>query len=391
MANDIKFNRGRGGLGRALAGKDHVSGLLIAFNAAGIALVPLVVGVKTIFSVQDADDLGINYGANEYVNYLRYILETTFQANKKAIVHLKIVNDATANSITNGIKAIQNTANGEIRQMAVIEPNKDFAAANLIPIQTACDILESEHKPLIILYSCNTYSNNDLTDLRTLDNKNVSVVIGGDYNGKGKELADAHSFVFTCIGLALGFVSRAKVSENIGWIGQFNANKNDTNEFDVLGLEDAILSDYSQTEQDDLNTKGYIFLKKHVGKAGSYFNDTHTAINKSSDYAYIENVRTIDKAVRGCRTFLLPQLNAPLLVSSDGELSEDTIASFKNDTSRALEEMQRVGEISAFDVKIDPKQKVLSTSKIIITITIVPVGVARNIVVNIGFGLKIQN
>jgi hypothetical protein len=47
--------------------------------------------------------------------------------------------------------------------------------------------------------------------------------------------------------------------------------------------------------------------------------------------------------------------------------------------------MVRDGEASAIGVTIDPNQNVASTSELTITINIVPVGVARNIVVNIGF------
>jgi hypothetical protein len=86
---------------------------------------------------------------------------------------------------------------------------------------------------------------------------------------------------------------------------------------------------------------------------------------------------------------LLDNLNAPLTVDSDGKLSESTIAVFKNDAIRGLESMQRDEEISAFDVLIDPSQNVLSTSKIILTVKIVPRGVARQIEVNIGFSLNI--
>ena len=141
---------------------------------------------------------------------------------------------------------------------------------------------------------------------------------------------------------------------------------------------------------DTIDSNGFVFCKKHIGRAGSYFNDSHTCISESSDYAYLENTRTIDKGVRGTREFLLPLLNSPLYVNENGTLAEDTIATFKNEAERSLEEMQRLGELSQFEVTIDPKQNVLSSSQLSITIKIVPVGVARNIVVNIGFALKIS-
>jgi hypothetical protein len=51
--------------------------------------------------------------------------------------------------------------------------------------------------------------------------------------------------------------------------------------------------------------------------------------------------------------------------------------------------MEREGEISKFAVTINPAQDVLTTSKISIAVKIVPVGVAREIEVNIGFAVSL--
>ena len=87
---------------------------------------------------------------------------------------------------------------------------------------------------------------------------------------------------------------------------------------------------------------------------------------------------------------MLPNLNSPLYVTNAGLLTEDVIAKFKNDCSLALETMDIDGEISAFKVTINPLQNVLSTGKISIGVKIVPVGVARQIEINIGFAVKVS-
>jgi hypothetical protein len=51
--------------------------------------------------------------------------------------------------------------------------------------------------------------------------------------------------------------------------------------------------------------------------------------------------------------------------------------------------MERDGELSGFKIFINPDQDVLSTSKLIVTMKIVPVGVLREITVNLGFALKV--
>lgn len=397
MSNDIIFNRGRGGLGRALAGKDHVSGLVAEMLAANVPAALVTAGLYAVlYSVQDAEDLGIIYSEdtdNLELDALRYTIERIFDVNEKAIVHLAVA-DTTGGvdkTVATELLTVQNNADGEIRQALLLAASKDFAVGDLAPIQASCDTLEAEHKPLSVIYAPNFHGLTiGATDLRDQDNKNVSVIAAMDGNGKGNELYTAYTKTITAGGALLGAISAAKVHENIAWVGRFNINKNDSNEFDVLKLADGQANkDVSKTEIDALGAKGYILLIKHIGRAGSYFNDAYTAISETSDYAYIENNRTIDKAIRGCREFLLPSLNAPLYVNEDGTLTEDTIASFKNDAERALEAMEVDGEVSAFSVLIDPDQDVLTTSKLTIAIKVVPVGVARNIVVNIGFAVNV--
>ena len=52
--------------------------------------------------------------------------------------------------------------------------------------------------------------------------------------------------------------------------------------------------------------------------------------------------------------------------------------------------MQIDGEISGYQTLIDPNQNVLSTGQIVLTVEIVPIGVARKIVINIGFTTKLS-
>lgn len=395
MSNDIVFNRGRGGLGRALAGKDHVSGLVAEMAIANVPAALVAAGLYAVlYSVQDAEDLGLVLSANTdnvELDTLVYTINRIFDVNDKAVVHLAIADTADAKTVATELLTVQNKADGEIRQALLMAASKDFAVGDLAPIQAACNTLEGEHKPLSVIYAPNFHGLTiGATDLRDQDNKNVSVIAAMDGNGEGKALYDTYEKTVTAGGALLGAISSAKVHENIAWVARFNMNANDVNEFDVLALADGrAYKDVSASEIDTLGAKGYILLIKHIGRSGSYFNDAYTAISESSDYAYIENNRTIDKAIRGCREFLLPSLNAPLYVNDDGTLTEDTIASFKNDAERALEAMETDGEVSAFSVVIDPAQNVLTTSKLTIAIKVVPVGVARNIVVNIGFAVKV--
>jgi len=53
--------------------------------------------------------------------------------------------------------------------------------------------------------------------------------------------------------------------------------------------------------------------------------------------------------------------------------------------------MKVAGEVSDYTVLIDPAQNVLSTSQLVISFQLLPVGVARNIVINDGFTTQIAS
>ena len=123
----------------------------------------------------------------------------------------------------------------------------------------------------------------------------------------------------------------------------------------------------------------------HVGVSGSYMNDSHNLDDATSDYSMIENVRTMDKAVRGIRTYVTPELGGNVYVDEEaGTLQSYTVAHLETVANKALEDMEKAGELSGYKVEIDPDQDVLSTSTIEMVIKNVPVGVARRINIKIG-------
>jgi hypothetical protein len=284
-------------------------------------------------------------------------------------------------------------ANGAIRQIGVFK-NAIYATADITTIDGICKANDLAKKPLSALYAGDLAATTDistLVDLGTLAANKCSAVIGQDGGAQGNFLWLTTGKSVTNLGLLLGTIALAKVSESVAWVSQFNVSNQVECEllafangqlFSSVAITDGLL--------DALNTKRYIFLRKFVGIAGSWFNDSHTAIVQTSDYAYIENNRTIDKATRGIYAALLPSLNGPLTLNADGTLAETTTAYLESQAEGPLNQMVRDGELSALQVVINPAQNVLSTSKIIIAVTLVINGVARQIEVPIGFKAKIS-
>ena len=289
------------------------------------------------------------------------------------------------------ITLMQNYAGGKIRQIGVWK-DATFAVGDLTTIHN--EIVtndDANHKPLSAIYAADLSATSDLstlTDLNTLSANKSSAVIGQDGAGLGSILYKSYGKSITILGAILGATSLAAVSDDIAWVGKFNMSNG--YELDTLAFANGVLvSSSSQSFLNNLDNLRYIFLIKYVGIAGSYVNDSHTAIVVTSDYAYIENNRTIDKAIRGVYASMLPALNGPLQLNSDGTLTDTTIAYFTSLAETNLTQMIRDNELSAQQVSINTTQNVLSTNTLVIAVKLVPIGVARAIQVNIKFTTSI--
>jgi hypothetical protein len=288
----------------------------------------------------------------------------------------------------NEISTIQLFANGKIRQIGIYT-QRTFTTADVQAIQIVCDTLDASITPISVLLAEDLSSITNLSllsDLSSLNSSKVSVVLGQDAGGDGNRIAWGINKSVTVLGALLGAVSLAKVNEDIAWVSKFNIS--DGKECEVIGFANGVpYSDASNSTQliSVTDSKRYIFLRKLANVNGSFFNDSHTSILINSDYAYIENNRTIDKAIRGVYSDLIPNLNSPILLNSDGTMADSTIAYLESQATISTNQMVRDIEVSAVGVKIDPNQNVASTSTINVTVDIVPIGTARNIIVNIGF------
>lgn len=94
----------------------------------------------------------------------------------------------------------------------------------------------------------------------------------------------------------------------------------------------------------------------------------------------------MDKAVRGIRTYLIPELGGNIYIDTDtGKMQAYSVSHLETTANKALEDMEKAGELSGYRVEIDPEQDVLSTGEVEIVIRQVAVGVMRKIKVKIGF------
>jgi len=291
------------------------------------------------------------------------------------------------------ITLLQTAASGKIRQVGIFKDGAAYASADLTAIDAEIKTNnDAKHKPLSALYSADLKAMTDITtvaDLSVLTANKVSSIIGQDGAALGSYLFLTTGKSVTQLGIALGMLSLSAVSEDFGQPAKFNISNGTENDVPAFAngqlLSAPALSD---SALDAIDGKRHIFGQTYVGYAGTYFNDNHCAISLASDYAFQNDNRVIDKAIRGVYSALIPYLKSKLLKNSDGTLASTTVKFLETKALDPLYQMARdqdLGEVGRNDVYIDPSQNVTATSLLIVNVYLNENGIARNIQVPISF------
>lgn len=382
----VKIERTNGNIPRSLAGEDHISGLLFYSSKlpSGFAETDRI---KAISSIETAEKLGITSDADADwdIRVLYYQLRSIFNRNPAISLYVGIYKPNGTPTFSE-IKTMQNYTGGKLRQIGVWDGATALDPANLIALQAIRTTLEAQDKPLSIGYAPKIAAVSGLpTNLAGANKNGVSVIIGQDGAGTAADLyKDAKNTAkssVTAIGEWLGVVSAAAVHESIAWVEKFPTGI----ALPAFG-DGTLLRDLDTAVIESLDAARYIFFVEYSGLAGAYFNDSHTMDDATSDYAYIESVRTMDKACRNVRTYVLPKLGRPMKVdASTGKLEAYVVEDLQLTAGKALEDMEKAGELSGYVVEIDPDQNILSTSCVEMVIKQVGVGVMRKLNIKIGY------
>ena len=392
--NNIEILRQNGGVPATLPGEDHYSGLLVYLATAdmpqadagvtGFAATNRIIQISTI---EYAESLGIKPDSTKWIlKALHYHLSEAFRINPAIMLWVGLFEKPAGAYSFSEIKQMQNFAEGKIRQIGVYAPDSLLTAGDLTTLQGIATNLEANDMPLSILYAPKIGNITAIQAMAAIGQKNVSVLIGQSGNGVAKTLFDGGTGASVgIVGNALGMLSKMAVHESIAWVAKCPSGI-DTPAF----ADGTLLKTIDIGVVNTLDDKRFIFLRTFGGLVGSFYNDSHTMDEQTSDYNAIERVRTMDKAARGIRTYLLPHLSSPLYVDpQSGKLDQGTVAFLTAVANRQLEAMEKARELSGFVVQIDPDQNVLASSTMEIVVKQVPVGVMRKIRVKIGFTTKL--
>lgn len=385
MATSLTIVRQNGNVPKSQNGQDHVSGFVAYLLEADIPAAFKTEPVQAVSTIDKAEELGITADATAWsVKMLHYQLEEVFRINPSITLYVGLFSKPESMTFQE-LKKVQNYAEGAIRQMAIWNGDTAPTADNIVKLEAVADSLDTENAPLSTLYAPLVSNYKNLPNNLATSNPRVSVVIAQAGSGTGAELYKSKDnktkATVSAIGVALGTLSKAAVHQCIAWVKNFPSGIS----MPALG-DGTLVRTIDKGELEKLDTNRYLFLNNVVGVAGSYWNDSHTMDSPTSDYAAIESVRTMDKAVRGIRTYLTPELGGNVYIDPDtGKLQSYTVSHLETTANIPLEEMEKAGELSGYKAEIDAEQDVLSTSTIEVTIKNVPVGVVRKFKVKIGF------
>lgn len=385
MATSLTIVRQNGNVPKSQNGQDHVSGFVAYLLEADIPAAFKTEPVQAVSTIDKAEELGITADATAWsVKMLHYQLEEVFRINPSITLYVGLFSKPE-NMTFQELKTVQNYAEGAIRQMAIWNGDTAPTADNIVKLESVADSLDTENAPLSTLYAPLVSNYKNLPNNLATNNPRVSVVIAQAGSGTGAELYKSKDnktkATVSAIGVALGTLSKAAVHQCIAWVKNFPSGIS----MPALG-DGTLVRTIDKGELEKLDTNRYLFLNNVVGVAGSYWNDSHTMDSPTSDYAAIESVRTMDKAVRGIRTYLTPELGGNVYIDPDtGKLQSYTVSHLETTANIPLEEMEKTGELSGYKAEIDAEQDVLSTSTIEVAIKNVPVGVVRKFKVKIGF------
>ncbi len=317
------------------------------------------------------------------------------QQNNQGVLYLYFNEIPSGAPSFSEINDLQTFTNGQLKQIGVYQDFTPYASSHLNTIQTVCDTLEGLHMGVSVLYAGDLFGTLQsalVLDLGTLSDENVTNLIGQDGAALGNYLFTISGKSIGTVGVALGTMAAAAVSQSIAEVGAFNVS--DGTEFDTAAFATGeLIRDISPGRLDQLHDWGYTFLRKFMATVittGTYFNGSRTCISVTNDYCFSERVRTIDKAKAVTRDALLPFLGSRIPLNSDGTLQATTIANIQAVAGMPLNTMAAEGDISDYQIVIDPNQKILQSGGILyITIKIVPIGIAKTITVTIGYVTKI--
>ena len=405
--NGVTINKVHGGLVRASDTSDRT--VLLACGATEIAekleeYVPVKLG-----GIQALEQLGWTEQtdtANKELLY--YHASETFRLSPErelwvmAVPKTKKVSELAEDAeFLAGLRAVDGVNTVGLAGVAADEALPSAVNAAQLMVET----LRADHIYIdaVILEGLGTYlaEISSAEDLRKLEAENVSVVVAQDKDVAGRDPAYASH---AAVGSALGMLSVRYVHENMGSVDIENHPRTakGTPDYTMHDLtlgrwirpalsSGKLMSAVSRTDQTALNEKGYIYAGSFQGYTGVFFSNSHTCVDKSTDYAYIEYNAVWNKAARLVRNTLIPRVRSQVKADPQtGYIATETVSYWDSLVRKALDTMVSANDCADYDIYINPEQAAVSDMPYSIQIKMVANGIVHEFEVDLGFTNKID-
>lgn len=379
----VNITLGNGGLGQAAVTTDGVAGLILTGKAVAGKLE--LNKHYQLGSTRDLKVLGIEAETNPLSD--KEVKAFYAQAGDGAELHLIVVSEATTltamcdPAADSPLCKLIDAAGGRIRLVGVnkIAP-KEYEAVLTEGIdgdaitaaekaQQTADSYAKQIRPFRLLLPAPAWAG--VTEKLYKPAESA-------YNRVAFVLASDDAIEHTAaIGMVLG---RAALMEPQQSIGRVKNGAIASNGYFTSG--DGYLSKSGLAES--LNDAGYIFFMNYPTKNGCYLNGDPMAAPTADDYSYLHLGRVIDKAMVIAYSTYITEILENIRVDDKGGLSAGICKSFEGMIENAIAASMG-SQISKFTAYINPGQNILSTGKLNIDCKLVPLGVLREIQVNLAF------
>ena len=383
-------------------------------------------GTATVVDFDSAAAVG------SFFSVMHYHISEFFRMKPNGKLYVGIYAEASFDGT--GVAEIIDFAGGEVRRIGILETVEPFATSMLSAVQAILVTKRDEHKPAdaILHADMSGLTSSTLSDLTNATSSKVNVNAGEDGNYLQAAYTDAKAYIvgdkvtfldkvyiniqdstavnptvttswaeinvnlrtvtgysISTLGNEVGVKASGALSQSIAEVQAFNLTSGNT--LSEAGLATGeLFRDAAIALLDSIADKNYTFLRNFEGREGVYYTDSYTAISRSDDYNSLERNEVMDEAERLVYSALLPRLSSRVYLAEDGTLSQDVIDDYTELCVTALTALETSGDISgAPTVTIDPNQNIAQTSKLVISFTIQPVGIARNIEVNNSYKVNI--
>ena len=379
-----------GNLGGGVELADGVAGIIVSGDVAPDAENFKIGEARQFFSIGEVKDAGLDaqYDIDNATNAFKQVADFFTVAGDGAELWVMVVakTETLENicDIASGnayAKAILEAAGGRIRLLAVSRiPDAAYVAeytkgidddvvAALGKLNALAVSKASDMEPFVGIVDGRAYQGDSgtLEDLTGLGFNRVVGVIAGD--------VDTGS---AGVGLLLGRLAADPVQRKPGRV-----------KTGAIPIVNAYFTDGTKVTRalaEVLDEKGWVVMTPYPQRSGFYWGVDHTCSSADDDFSTIVNRRVIDKAVLIAYSTYVVEIMDEVEVDDDGFIEPGVVKYFEGKILNAINNgMTASGEISSVTAFVDPKQNILSTQKLVVSLEIIPVGYTKTIQVNLGF------